>query len=428
MGLLDRFTRSGFAKIASQLPDDAREERVFSTVPSVISAPQAITTASTWAQPPQRGSIELLAAYLVSPPFRSVVERISQAFASVPYYVHTRGAEDDFNAPICQLIKRYNRQLIGSQGRQLEQIYLDILGESIVIMLPISGPQRYELYPVSPTWVTVEQTDEGELYIVRIPGRGEFRFPAPMVAHRRTVDPTNPYGRTRGAGYAVADEIEADEYASKHSKAYFYNSMKPEFIMTVKGTESQARDMKAKLADQHQGFRKAWSPMVTSAELTLHELTRKLGDEKIVELRKSYSDIIRWTYGIPPEIVGIVDNSNRATAKEADHFLGKYVVEPRAVAYQEAVLHFYGEAFGNPDLRHVSSIPREFDRQDEIRSRHAHHFTRNEVRMAAGHDPVSDGDVYAVPVNLVEVQAERPLSQRHKDTRLRIITGARNAE
>jgi hypothetical protein len=36
--------------------------------------------------------------------------------------------------------------------------------------------------------------------------------------------------------------------------------------------------------------------------------------------------------------------------------------------------------------------------------------------------------VYAVPVNLVEVQAERPLSQRHKDTRLRIITGARNAE
>lgn len=383
------------------------------------------THSHQWRQPPARGSADLLAAYVVSPPFRSVVQRVVQAYARVPFFVDAGNDRQDYDHPAIKLMNSYNRRLVGSQGRRLEQTYLEVVGESITVLFPVAGPQRLEMYPVSPTWVTIESRAGEPVYIVRMNGR-EYEFAEHEVLHRRELDLSNPYGRGKGGGYAVADEIESDEYAAKFSKSYFYNSSVPEFIATIKdATPQQALDLQAKFDAKHKGFRKGWQPHFTSHELSIHELTRKLGDERIDEMRKYWADVVRWLYGIPPEILGVVENSNRATIQEARQIMGEFVTDPRCQYFQETWQQLIAPSFGNPKISYVSPIPKIFDRRDEIMSRHPYHFTRNEIRREGGFSEVRDGDVYATPVNIAATPAERTLSDAGSRTpfKLRVIEG-----
>jgi len=213
------------------------------------------------------------------------------------------------------------------------------------------------------------------------------------------------------------DELDANEYAQKFVKSYFYNSATPQFIATVKNaTKDQAAQLQRKFESKHQGFRKAWAPNFTSAELDIHELTRNVGADRVEEMQKYWADVVRWLYGVPPEIIGMIENSNRSTIKEAEQLFGKFVIAPRVREFQETWQILMAPHFGNPILRHSPAIPRSFDRRDEIMSRHSHNFTRNEVRGEAGFEPVRDGDIYMVPGNLVAAPAVRTFAEASTTT------------
>ena len=357
--------------------------------------------------------------------FRAVVQRVVQAYARVPFYTPGRNGERNYDSPVIKLMNNYNPRLVGSQGRRLEQTYLEVIGESFSVIFPSAGELRMELYPVSPTWVTVESKAGNPCYCIRMGGK-DYEFEDGEVLHRKEIDLLNPYGRGKGGGYAVADEIESDEYASKFAKNYFYNSSVPEFIATIKeATPLQAREFEQKFRAKHQGFKKAWDPSFTSFDLEIHELTRKLGDERIDELRKYWSDVVRWLYGVPPEIIGMVEDSNRATIQEARQIMGEFVTDPRCQYYQETWQQMVAPSFGNERIEYDSPIPRVFDRRDEIMSRHPYHFTRNEIRREGGFDEVRDGDVYATPVNIATPQAKRTIEDAGSKTSFKLIEGSK---
>lgn len=413
-----------WARRAEQTEDSGQERAI---VPG-SAFPVAPTTAgpnsiqrSTWKQPPQRGTADLLAAFSASPPFRAVVDRVVQAFARVPFYVHTEPDQKDYkNEPILQLMQNYNPQIVGAKGRRLEQTYLEVTGEVFTIIMPTRHEKLIDLYPVPPTWVTVESKAGRPHFCVNINGH-QHEFEQHEVLHRKVLELNNPYGRGRGGGWTVADEIEADEYVQKHAKSYFYNSTTPEFIAQIKGSEKQRRQMEDAFMRKHRGFQKSWQPHFTNAEIEITELTRKLGDERIEDLRRYWADVIRWVYGIPPEIIGMVDNSNRATIQEARQIMGEFVTDPRCVDYQDDWLYHIAPIFGSPDLRYDSPIPRTFDRRDEIMSRHPYAFTRNEIRREAGFDEVPDGDEYPVPTNIESQPAQRSFAEAGHKTAFRLI-------
>lgn len=363
-----------------------------------------------WKQPPKRGENGLLAAYCSSPPFRSIVNRVASSFGAVPFYVKDGDVKDKTH-PAIQLLNGYNRVMLGSQGRELEQVYLDITGDAVTVIAPKAGPTRMELFPVPSNWVTVDSRAGRPVYLVKM-GRETYEFGPESILHQREIDPSNPYGRGRGAGWAAADEIQADEQIAKHVGAYFYNSTRPEFVGILKGASDEKLKAWANDWDnKHRGFRRHWRPAWLNFEVEFKELTSRLGDEPIRDLRDSHLEMIQWLYGVPPEVLGRVTNSNRATIKEAKEMMGTYVLDPRARRRRDVWQMLCDLAFDGAEIAYDSPIPREFDRRDEIMSRHAHHFTRNEVRREAGFDDVPDGDVYMVPVNLVEVAAKRTLRQ-----------------
>jgi hypothetical protein len=58
-------------------------------------------------------------------------------------------------------------------------------------------------------------------------------------------------------------------------------------------------------------------------------LTQTLQSMEITTLSDAKRDTVVQVFGVPPEVVGIIENSNRATIQGADHIFAKYVLEPR---------------------------------------------------------------------------------------------------
>ncbi len=360
-----------------------------------------------WTQPPHRGSNDLLKAYVVSPHLRALVERVSEAFGAVQWFVPGENGQRITDAPIINVIEHYNDQMIGSVGRELEQTYLDTIGEFITIVAPGPSTDRpLELFPVLPTAVDIEARDGVRVYVVQIGGR-QWRFPQEIVIHGRIVDPLDPYGRGRGKGWALGDEIETDEYVAKHTKNYFFNSAIPEFIGILTGASDAAlKKFRTEFDQAHRGFRKHWRPAWVNSIVDIKELTQRLRSRDVVEIRRNGWKTFKIVYGVPPEIVGDVDNSNRATAQAAQDTMARYVTTPRCTRRRAIWNATLGVIFGTK-VDFVSPIPLDFGRRDEIMDRHAYHFTRNEIRQEAGLPPVSDDqNFYAVPVNIAMVPAD----------------------
>ena len=68
-------------------------------------------------------------------------------------------------------------------------------------------------------------------------------------------------------------------------------------------------------------------------------------------MRKFLRDTIYQTYGIPPEVLGIIENSNRATADAAMYIYGILVLTPRLNKMRESPQPIPGAAVRRPVAR-----------------------------------------------------------------------------
>lgn len=379
-----------------------------------------------WQEPPRRGSAEMLAALYSSPPLMSVVGLITKMAAKVSYYTGTL-EEPSYTHRGVQLLRNFNPQLKGVAGRKLAFTYKITNGELIAPMLPSEQPGKdWDIYPVPPSSVIIDSGRRGRVYRVRLGGQ-EYTFPATQVLHWREPNPLNPYGRGMGPGWVLGDEVEAYEYASKHVKAYFYNSASPEMIFSVKGASPEVlAKAKQDFSDKHRGFRKHWQPVWLNAEVDVKELTRRLGQDRVEELRTHWVDIFRFVYHVPPELLGDQRYSKWATIKESLQLFGVIVTDPLCAEFGEFwQLEVMDARYDGELLHYESPIPKVFDRRDEIMSRHPYAFLRNEIRQEAGFAPREDGNTYPVPSNIVMAQSERMLRDaRTHEPILRLVEPA----
>ncbi len=317
--------------------------------------------------PPKRGTPQFLLAYSQMPWLRAVTGQIASRVAATTWHVYAirskgqrairnrviqRAAmperrkmlaqlkaaqqlEEITEHPILDLLHNSNPYLTGGSARKLTQIYLDIVGEAFWLKERNALGIPIAIWPIPPSWVQQLPSPQNPRYLVRF-GRITAEIPDPEILWMQDPDPANPYWRGTGIANSLSDELETDEYAAKHLKGFFYNRARPDFIVTVKpgqGGESIKREELLRLQNewlnQHETFWRAFKPHFTNRELDIHEFDQNFQHMQMVELRQNERDTIRQVYGLPPEILGITESSNRATADAASYIVGKNVVEPR---------------------------------------------------------------------------------------------------
>lgn len=122
---------------------------------------------------------------------------------------------------------------------------------------------------------------------------------------------------------------------SKHVKQFFYNRAKPDFMVYPKGEmnnmgEDQVKALERRWLDNQQGFWRAFRPQFMNREVGIHEFTQNFQHLQLNELRSHSRDTALQVFGIPPEILGVIENSNRSTIDGAFYAYHKLCVEPRA--------------------------------------------------------------------------------------------------
>ncbi|MHB1955044.1 MAG: phage portal protein, partial [Sulfobacillus sp.] len=288
---------------------------------------------------PRRAGAQWLRTYSEHPRLRAPVHRIATDVSAVDWEVYELDKDDPTDNgkrknitrihPLGELLHKGNSWHDGPTIRFLGQVNWEILGERFNIMKRAYLRPPEELWFMPSHWVMGLPSEATPYFKCQLRGMS-LDVPPENMMFAQDPDPLDPYNRGVGHAYAVDDEVSADEYAAKFNNQFFRNGASPGHIFGVKGiTPEQGKALQKKFDQQAANFWNAFKTHFLPAEFTHMNLGNTHKDMDFIEGRKFLRDIIYQTWGVPPEILGIVEDSNRATAEAAMWIYGMLILTPR---------------------------------------------------------------------------------------------------
>ena len=340
---------------------------------------------------PKLNKAELLTYYNKSPMLRSCVSKISESISTNEwdlFRITKNGNRTQiFNHDILNLMKTFNPLFsTGIDGWFLTQVYLEINGNAFIHKeRDKSGKIRY-LWLYNPLDVEeLPTTVNGYNYKIRI--NNEYKYiPMTEIIHIKNPNPEQPFGYGVGIAETLINEIQTSELANTQVNQYFYNGAIPPYIISADITSEQLKEMSNSWLANNQGFFNRNKPYFTNTNaLTVTKLMDNFKDMEIVKLIEMDSEIIRKTFGIPPEILGGVDNSNRATIQGAREIYAQEVLMPRLIKLKDVLnTNLVNEFADNLELDFKSPIPSDKELQLAIMKEFKEMFDEDEIRKLAG--------------------------------------------
>ena len=396
---------------------------------------------STAGRAPVRGDAALYDSYGSSPPLYMVTDRIASSFASVQWRLfYRRGLEEgkgtrktlrmprsakhgNFDSrkkslammrelqelreiedhPFLRMISMPNESgQTGYDLRKLTQLMLDVGGNAIWVVQREAGV-AVRAYVVPPTWVTRAPTLADPFFMISMPDNPSMVVPVSDVWWFKNPNPADPAGPGVGLGRVLADELDIFENASKYVSSHFYNNSMPAFIASIKGAGRGAlARAQVEWGQAHQTFANAYRTKWTSGEIDVKRLDTTFKDQEMTTLRQDTKGDVVHTAGVPKEILGMTEDSNRATSWVARQHYGEFTMIPRCESIRHRWQAIIDEEYDDRFLLwYDSPLPKDDEFVRDTMTRHATAYTENDWRDLTGHFPVDGGDVHLIPSNLV---------------------------
>lgn len=299
--------------------------------------------------------------------------------------------------PFLDLLEQPNPVMDGVFFFWLTQLYLDLTGNCFWVIERDEKRGIKELYPIPPHWILKVPTPKEPTYEVRF-RLWQGKIPESEIIWMKNPNPVQPFEFGTGTVSALAQEVDTDEGAATFMAQRFENSAMPELLIGVEGArEEQLKAAKRNWIREHMGARKAFMTHWHSGRLQVERLTPNFQELQLVELRKFERNTIIQVFGVPPEILGILENSNRSTIDAADFLFTKRVIRPRldriwATLQKEVLPQFVG---GHRRLvLYDSPVPEDKEHIVKVMSTAPKAFKVNEWRAAANLPPLpgSEGE------------------------------------
>lgn len=357
-------------------------------------------------EPPIRSTRELLEIYETSPWVRAVHGRISSSVGSTEWYV-TRSDRPD--APeitdhmLLRVLKNPNPMMSGHEFMKITCLHLDLVGDAFWLKSRNGFGAPVQLMPIPPHWVMELPTPERPAFRISFGSWQEWIVEGD-IAWLHDAGPANPYRRGSGIVRAQADEIETHEYASKHAKQLFFNRATPEYVVMDEGAEQTEIDVhETAWLQRLQGYWRWQKPYFTNRKLEFWQPQQmNLDNLTMVPLMKHERDVILQTTGIPPEQLGIVENSNRSTIDGSNYVYESRVVKPRREFIRDALqLRLVPEYDERIVLNFRDTVPEDKEHTLNVASKNPGALTFDEWRKLSGHPPIGGelGASFLIPLN-----------------------------
>lgn len=377
---------------------------------------------------PKRGTKQILEAYATMPWLRSVTKRVADSVADVHWRLfrevggrrgaaasisrihdpeqrrkslsrslHDAEVEQIDRHGLLDLLEHGNDIHDGRSARLITQVNYDLTGEGYLLIELDGVGMPSALWPIPASWVKERPSPTKPTYTVSPSSGGvEAKIPSELMVALVDYDPLNPLGRGVGTARSLADELETDEAAAKHVRQWFVNGARPDMLIFAEGLASgDTERLEQRWTEKLGGWVNRHRPFFLNRKLDVKTISQTFEQQQIVELRKFERDTVVEVFGVPPEIVGIIVNSNRATSQSADYHYARWVVLPRAElqrsAYQRSLVPLF-ERGGKDRLLLDFDSPVEEDRafQSTVVAGSPYAFRINEVRKIAGVPPLTE--------------------------------------
>lgn len=270
-------------------------------------------------------------------------------------------------------------------------------GETFLVKERNVGGTPVELWIVPPHEMKRTPTKKNPYFEVW--KRGEAvprRIPPEDVIWLRVPDPSNPtHGRGKGTGMVLTQEADLDEEATGYMVNHFKRGAIPGLLIGVENaSEDDLKNAKQRWLRDNQGSRNSSTVYFYSGDINVEKLDSSFKDLGIVQLRQHIRDTTIQLYGIPPEILGIIENSNRSTIDAADYLFARWGVFPRLMMIWWTLQMLLLPEFPNGDnllLGFVNPIPEDKQFQLEVARSAPQTRTVNEWRDLQGLPPLEEG-------------------------------------
>ena len=295
----------------------------------------------TWSKAPSMASRDLLSLYHTNPRLDGV-RVIANKCASTELYLYKKSdyRQNKNKATIIENHEIYDllenpcpsdRELTGWTIRYFVFACYALVGEAFLLKVRNARGKVIALQPVAPSWVVQQPTVNQkywQIYPFGTAGGNSIIVPVEDVISFKDIDLNDPYGRGRGTSEAIGDEIQTDEYSAKYAKNLFFNDATPSAIIYApNGNKETADQIKQSWLQKMAGLHHAKEPMVLTGEGSKFEKIAQTPTElDFVESRRFLRDSANEHFHIPPEIMGILQNSNRSTIDSAEYLLNKNVL------------------------------------------------------------------------------------------------------
>jgi HK97 family phage portal protein len=364
----------------------------------------------------KRDSAAYLKAFNELPWLRTTVTKIANSMAANDWEIlkvttvtdetgETRVVEEEPNEllPIHNFLNNPNPQFSFAQLVWLITIYLELVGEAFLWMVPING--EVNAYPIPPDKVVRTPTFEDPYYHISGP-QGEYSAGLDEIVVFMHPDPVDPYSRGVGLAQSLSHDLDTDDAASRYTLSHFNNSARPELLVFGEGLNAErAKQMEDDWNQQHMGFWNAGKTRFLSRKVEIKEISQKFEGTDIVNLRQHQRDVVASVMGVPPEILGILQASNRATIDAADLFFSRYTLKPRLDFLQEVFNKQLMPRFDDTGTVVMKFInPTQKDKETILKAARfmPSALSINDWRELMEFDPLDgdEGDCYLVPLNM----------------------------
>ena len=231
----------------------------------------------------------------------------------------------------------------------------DIFGEGFWFIQMTKGGRPYRAVRLHPKYM-MPKVDGALIIKWQYGPAGSFEtkpaeYDPKFIVHFKVDDPDND---VRGLSLfaSLGTTIATDLFAMEYNGRFFENSAQTGTIFLMKDAdEAEIERNKLWLKQEYTGAQNAHRAIILEGDIEIKKSVSTNMDMEFLEGRRFNRQEILSTLDIPPEKLGINENSNRSVSKEADNSFRSESVSPAQMMFEEPINdQLIREIFGWDDV------------------------------------------------------------------------------
>ena len=313
------------------------------------------------------------------------------------------------NHKILDLLYQVNPFQTSNEFIALDSIYMESVGESFWAINNNALDEPSELVLPYPHKMSVVPSREFPFVKGYVYGSGADVIPFGVneIIHFKYPNPLNQY-RGMGSAQAIGLELDSELYSSQWIRQFFFNSARPDGVIQFDYnlSDEQFEKLRKQWQEKYKGVSKAHQVALLEGGGKYIQIANSVKDMDFPDLKLKNRDSILGVVGMPLSVMGISENVNKANAEAGDYTFARWIIKPRldwkVAKLQEQLLPKFRNS-QNLKLGYEEVVPETIEQKRDLAESgmRAGYLTINEARKMQRLDPLPNGDVLLVPLNLI---------------------------